>query len=396
MPQSPTKINPVKNRSQKLEHALATANHGFAVFPVVWSEHDGEDWKCSCGSSTCHKTKNHGKHPLRNSNGFKDAATDPGEIIMLWAANPEANIGLWPGHTHLMVDLDMKPAKGDTGPINGLTNYAEFMSVSEDDILKSSYCVRTPSGGYHLYYTIEEGESFGNSANTVIPAVDIRGHGGYVLAPGSMIRGESYNVVCNLEPIALPDKLREILKQAMQRDRNVDAPIGDLDTLDALDQARSVLAKRSGAIEGEGGNEHTYATACIVKDCGVSAEICLELMMEASGWNEVKCRPPWSANGLAKVVRNAYQYGKLRPGCKGSELLKLKFEGIDLECQDVDPEDFLQEANDNEIDSCAEDPRLEHEICRSRRFLPMSEAQQDALPPIRYHVDRIIQRTLLA
>ncbi len=69
-----------------LEHALAYAGHGWAVFPL----HSVEAGRCSCGKGNC---KRAGKHP-RTPKGFKDASTDQAVIRQWWDNSPTANIGI--------------------------------------------------------------------------------------------------------------------------------------------------------------------------------------------------------------------------------------------------------------------------------------------------------------
>ncbi|MHB2018838.1 MAG: hypothetical protein ACYCW6_17955, partial [Candidatus Xenobia bacterium] len=71
---------------------------------------------------------------------------------------------------------------------------------------------------------------------------------------------------------------------------------------------------RDPAIQGNGGDAHTYATSCeLVRGFGLSSSDALTLLRQ---WN-VRCEPPWSEEDLAKKVRNAELYGS---GAIGSKL----------------------------------------------------------------------------
>jgi hypothetical protein len=52
--------------------------------------------------------------------------------------------------------------------------------------------VRTPSDGYHLYFRIPPGKPSPRNKAGFRPGIDIRGDGGYVVAPGSVIEGIKY------------------------------------------------------------------------------------------------------------------------------------------------------------------------------------------------------------
>lgn len=55
--------------------------------------------------------------------------------------------------------------------------------------------VKTPSGGWHVYFAWEEG--IHNSVRALGPGVDVRGEGGYVAAPGAKVLGGRYEVLNN-------------------------------------------------------------------------------------------------------------------------------------------------------------------------------------------------------
>ena len=80
--------------------------------------------------------------------------------------------------------------------------------------------VRTPSGGWHWYFRQPNDFTVKNSQSAIAPGIDIRGEGGYVLAPGSRIAGEfhgrSYEGFYELEdpevkPGTAPEWLLELL-----------------------------------------------------------------------------------------------------------------------------------------------------------------------------------------
>jgi hypothetical protein len=115
-----------------------------------------------CGHDQCH--------------GLLDATTDLERINRWWEALPTANIGLATGVRFDVVDVD--------GPV-GQKSRAEhwddiFAKVDADSIAK----VLTPRpGGMHIYVPVTGDQ---NGTN-IVPSVDYRGKGGYVLAPPSVI-----------------------------------------------------------------------------------------------------------------------------------------------------------------------------------------------------------------
>lgn len=112
-----------------------------------------------------------GKQPATR-NGFKDASTDPGQIRAWWTKQPDANIGLPTGHRFDVIDIDV-PA--------GVISHDTLLT---DNLLPDVHGrVTTASGGVH-YYIEPTGD--GNRAG-LLPGVDYRGAGGYVVAPPSTL-----------------------------------------------------------------------------------------------------------------------------------------------------------------------------------------------------------------
>ena len=81
--------------------------------------------------------------------------------------------------------------------------------------LPQTLAVRTGSGGLHLYYYATPGSPLGNSAGRLpgieleLPGVDLRGDGGYVVAPPSVhVSGSRYAWIAHeAEPAPAPEWL---------------------------------------------------------------------------------------------------------------------------------------------------------------------------------------------
>jgi hypothetical protein len=109
-------------------------------------------------------------------NGLLAATTDPETIKQWWSANQDYNIGIASGETSgvWVIDID-----GDTGE-------ATLRALeTEHGALPPTVEVVTGSGGRHLYFRLAD-EPIRNSAGKIGPGIDVRGDGGYVLAPPSM------------------------------------------------------------------------------------------------------------------------------------------------------------------------------------------------------------------
>jgi putative DNA primase/helicase len=161
----------------------------------------------------------------------------------------------------------------------------------------------------------------------------VRGNGGYVVGPGchteASANGKTVSgsyVICNDKEIMVaPDWLMARLTSAREKAAHAHVPLVELDLPQAIEQAHAFLMARAPAIEGHGGDNHTYVTIQHLKDFGLSEEKVLELLEAeiiptARGqvcWNDL-CDPPWTPDALETKVRNAYRYGKERPGARAS------------------------------------------------------------------------------
>jgi hypothetical protein len=115
------------------------------------------------------------KRPL-TTHGFQDATTDQAEIRRQFAALGAATIGIPTGEAggFFTVDLDCK--NGGQG--------LEWLAANEHR-LPNTRRHKTRSGGVHLLFSWPHGRTVRNSASRIAPGVDVRGAGGYIIAPPS-------------------------------------------------------------------------------------------------------------------------------------------------------------------------------------------------------------------
>jgi hypothetical protein len=144
-----------------LTAALAYARHGIPVLPVHTPDQDGG---CSCDRGV--RCERPGKHP-RLRHGLTEASTDPRQIDLWWSRWPQANVGLRTGITMDVADIDS--AEGWHG-----------LTLLLGGMLPAGPRVRT-GGGWHLWF---RPLGYGNRVR-LLPGLDWRGQGGYVLAPPS-------------------------------------------------------------------------------------------------------------------------------------------------------------------------------------------------------------------
>lgn len=126
-----------------------------------------------------------GKKPATAS-GFKEATRDPAIIAQWWDNNSEFNIGISTGTVNdgiFVIDLDENREKGVSG-INTLREYESTRCA-----LPATIMSQTPRGGRHIFF---RSDSEVKCKTGIFPGVDIRGSGGYIIAPPSVVNGKAY------------------------------------------------------------------------------------------------------------------------------------------------------------------------------------------------------------
>lgn len=137
--------------TSSLEIILELASTGFRIFP-------------------CRE-----KRPI-TKNGFKDASAAPEQITAWWTQYPDAQVGLPTGHNinAFVLDVDLP---------DGPASLA--MLEAKHGPLPPTWQTRTASGGEHHFYAMPANREIRNSASKIAPGLDVRGEGGYVIAPPS-------------------------------------------------------------------------------------------------------------------------------------------------------------------------------------------------------------------
>lgn len=180
----------MKEHQTLKEAALEYVARGWAVLPL----HFVVNGECSCGKPGC---KSPGKHPF-SVHGVTDASKDPAQVEAWWQQWPSANIGIATGAVSNLVVIDTD------GP-EGLEAARQLLG---DPFAYP--CVQTGSG-YHFYF-LYPGVEVRNSASKIASHLDIRGDGGYCVAPpSSHVSGNSYHWLNAVECQHLPQELLDLI-----------------------------------------------------------------------------------------------------------------------------------------------------------------------------------------
>lgn len=250
------------------------AERQWRVFPL----HSVDASGCSCGRPKCDSP---GKHP-RNDNGCSGATTDPDIIAGWWARWPDANVGIATGRGLVVIDID--PGHDGDGT---LVDLKRTLGALPDTVE-----VITGSGGRHIYLEapVEVRNSQGN-AGGLGAGVDVRGDGGYVVAPPSVHRsGRSY------------------AWEASSRPEAVDvAPLPDawLAAMTARPKLRVIPGSKGEPIP-EGQRDTTLfklAASMRANGCGEGA-----IRAALAEENAARCVPPMEAKDIERIAGSVCRY----------------------------------------------------------------------------------------
>lgn len=272
-----------------LDEALARAGEGFRVFPLIPN----------------------GKTPALETDWRKIATGDPEKIRRLWTDpatgwDQPYNIGIATGDGVVVIDVDMKDGKdGESG--------LRLLQVLNDE-LPATREAMTPTGGRHLYFDTDA--PIGNSGSRLAEGVDVRGEGGFVVAPGSIIDGIPYVWATTAPRARLPQWLAAMAGPPAPRKERGE-PIVDEDDPAAIARAIAWLREKAP-------DHGTYAVAARVKDFGVSEPMCGEIMLEH--WRDARNLGKGDEHVLFRVA-NAYRYGQNPVGIASPEA---EFEPVEV------------------------------------------------------------------
>lgn len=159
--------------SRNRDTALVLANAGLSIFP--------------CGAD---------RRPLikwRTASSSDEVAVEE-----WWARWPDALPAVDCEKAGLVVlDVDCHDEQPDGRPAA-----RKLLRSSPDFDLTSAPMVRTPNVGVHIYFR-QNGQALGNARGRLPPGIDVRGCGGYVIAPGTQLPdGRGYEAIASTPSLA--------------------------------------------------------------------------------------------------------------------------------------------------------------------------------------------------
>ena len=158
----------------KLDIQIMLMELGFKLIELYGISEQGA---CTCiKGASCNCS---GKHPVKQKwqENYIKSREELDEIL---CHRPNANFGIITGNGLVVIDVDARHG--------GLESLEQIR-----DLINPTMTVKTGRGGYHFYYKTDE--EIRNRAN-VLPGIDVRGEGGYVVAPGSLHKsGNVYEIM---------------------------------------------------------------------------------------------------------------------------------------------------------------------------------------------------------
>src|SRR5690606_27300129 len=265
----------ITHKAELMQAALEYARRGWRVFP------------CRPGD----------KRPMKGFRWRNEATTDEETIKRWWNRWPDANIGLATGGGRdgggvVVLDVD-----GEAGE-RSLQELEEAYGP-----LPRTLEARTGGGGRHIFFKAPDWY-VPISANKIGRKLDIRGDGGYVVAPPSIHKsGKRYEWITTSEPAELPDWLAAMIRKRTQQ---------------YTEKARQEVTGKvwENYLEGppihEGErDERLFKIGCSMRANGAGYQDILATLLQI---NAERCVPPLPTS---QVEQKAAQAIKYPPGKKG-------------------------------------------------------------------------------
>ena len=276
----------MKLNNVMLDNALKYANSGLSVFPI----------------------KPRGKKPIYPG-GYQIATTKEEQIREWWNKNPDANIGIATGKMSggvFVLDVDINENEG----INGCESLKEWEDSNNVKIPETVNSI-TGRGGYHYFFHSEREIK---TRAGILSGIDVRGEGGYVVAPPSVHEnGNTYEWEWDLDDYDISDANDAVYA-----------------LLDIKNESNSNNHFDMPEVISEGGrNDKLFRMACSLQSQKYSDEA-IRAMIEIE--NKQRCKPPLEDKELDRIISNALSYEK------GATMYSLSLRGNvgDISIREVD------------------------------------------------------------
>jgi hypothetical protein len=206
------------------------------------------------------------------------ATTEENMLVGWWDTNPEANIGIACGKRSGIVVLDVDAGHG------GYETLTEL--ILKYGKLPDTPVSETGSGGEHIFFK-HPGVEIRNSAGKLGRGLDIRGDGGYVVAPPSIHpNGKVYQWVVRPSEFPLAD-MPEWMIELLQEKNEIKEPPQNGSILSG--ERNNALTQLAGSMRRKGHSEDGIFAALQV-------------------FNRERCNPPLSDGEILLISKSVARY----------------------------------------------------------------------------------------
>jgi hypothetical protein len=182
-----------------LDAALAYAEHGVPVFPV----------NARSKNPIAARLRDDNSVPIPGTGGFKRATCDPVQIRKWWKRREHLiGVPMGPRSGVWCVDIDTK-AGGHHDDGMAVWNALQ----AEHGPVKTRQHV-TASGGLHEIFVWRDDHPITSRRGDVPHGIDVKGDGGYIIAPPGRRKGRHYTVTEDIAPKKAPQWLYDMIGRA--------------------------------------------------------------------------------------------------------------------------------------------------------------------------------------
>ena len=211
----------------------------------------------------------------------KRATTNPQTIAEWWKNWPAAGVGIATGSESGVIVVDVDPRHGGGDALEEIER--------EHGEMPETWIAHTANGGRHFYFR-HPGGRVGNRAG-LLPGVDVRGDGGYVVAPPTELEGGRrylWPVGYGPDEVALAEAPEWLLDRIGGRE--------ETHTATPPDEWAALV--RDGAGEGSR-NQAIARLAGYLLRRRPAPRVVLEFLR---AWSESRCRPPLDDEEISRTV----------------------------------------------------------------------------------------------
>ena len=228
------------------------------------------------------------KIPLKDEklqpNGVLNASTDPAHIKALWKLYPLANVGIATGEkSFTAIDVDDKQGS---------------VALKEAKLAIPKTRIHKTPRGFHILVQYDPRI---HQTAAVLPHVDVRNDGGYIVAPPSIVNGVTYTVHKDGNLGSWGPMAERYERFIYERDKTKQSETeGRPGWVAALLTKGAPLHQR---------NDSAIRLAGYFRSRGIPQDIAAATMLQFAE----KCDPPFDQSELDSVIRSAWRYQPTKP-----------------------------------------------------------------------------------